>query len=149
MSQGGVGVGTMSHKRGRYESGWSRCGKEKGRVHVKSVWIITELSGTADENNLSTQNEEIEEEGCQLEHPQEDKEEELLQVEEELLSPLPIPGPSTQLTHLLNSPTLESECSSSTLVYKSTSQRLARCLGEHLETILEETFQERGTPESE
>ena len=37
MSQNGVGVGTMSHKCGRYESGWSRCGKKKRRVHVKSM----------------------------------------------------------------------------------------------------------------
>ena len=34
MSQSGVSVGTMSHKCERYESEWSRCGKEKKRVHV-------------------------------------------------------------------------------------------------------------------
>ena len=32
MSQGGVGVGTMSHKCGRYESGWSRCGNDESQV---------------------------------------------------------------------------------------------------------------------
>ena len=31
MNQGGVGVGTMSHKCERYESEWSKCEKkEKG-----------------------------------------------------------------------------------------------------------------------
>ena len=29
MSQSGVGVGTMSHERERYESEWSRCGKKR------------------------------------------------------------------------------------------------------------------------
>ena len=37
MSQGRVGVGIMSHKCERCESGWSRCGKKKRRVRVKSV----------------------------------------------------------------------------------------------------------------
>ena len=32
MSQGGVSVGTMSHKCGRYESGWSRCGNDESQV---------------------------------------------------------------------------------------------------------------------
>ena len=105
--------------------------------------------GTANNNNLSSHSEEIEEEWCLQEHPQEEEEEELLQVEEELLSPPPIPGPSTLLTHPPISLTLESEHNLSTLFYESMSDRLGRCLGEHLETILEETFQEKGTPEPE
>ena len=52
------GVGTMSHKCGKYETGWSKCGndesqvweiwnrvgkcgKKKGRVHMKSVQVVT------------------------------------------------------------------------------------------------------------
>ena len=34
-------MGTVSCKCERYESGWSRCGKKKGRVRVKSVRIVT------------------------------------------------------------------------------------------------------------
>ena len=34
MSQSGASVGVMSHKRERYESEWSKCGKKKKRVHV-------------------------------------------------------------------------------------------------------------------
>ena len=34
MSQSGVSVRTMSHKRERCESEWSECVKEKKRVHV-------------------------------------------------------------------------------------------------------------------
>ena len=37
MKQGGVSVGTVSHKCGKYETGWSKCGKKKGRVRMKSV----------------------------------------------------------------------------------------------------------------
>ena len=29
MSHGGVSVGTMSHKRERYESVWSKCGSDE------------------------------------------------------------------------------------------------------------------------
>ena len=29
MSHGGVSVGAMSHKRERYESEWSKCGKKE------------------------------------------------------------------------------------------------------------------------
>ena len=29
MSQGGVGVGTMSHKHERNESEWSKCGNDE------------------------------------------------------------------------------------------------------------------------
>ena len=29
VSQSGVGVGAMSHKRERYESEWSRCGMKR------------------------------------------------------------------------------------------------------------------------
>ena len=36
MKQGGVGVGMVSHKYGKYEIGWSRCGKKKGRVRMKT-----------------------------------------------------------------------------------------------------------------
>ena len=41
MSQGGVGVGTMSHECERYESGWSRC--EKKRKGVRMNRNITPL----------------------------------------------------------------------------------------------------------
>ena len=34
MSQGGVGVRTMGHKRERNESEWSKCENEKKRVHA-------------------------------------------------------------------------------------------------------------------
>ena len=37
VSQSGVRVRTMSHKCERYESEWSKCGKEKKRVCV-SWW---------------------------------------------------------------------------------------------------------------
>ena len=111
--------------------------------------LYRESSGTANDNKISQHNKEIEEEGCQLEHPQEEEEEDLLQVEEGLLSPLPIPGPSTLLICSPISPTLESERNLNTWFYESTSDRLGRHLGEHLETILEETFQEKSTLESE
>ena len=111
--------------------------------------LYRESSGTANDNKISQHNKEIEEEGCQLEHPQEEEEEDPLQVEEELLSPLPIPGPSTLVICSPISPTLESECNLNTWFYESTSDRLGRHLGEHLETILEETFQEKSTLESE
>ena len=29
MSHGGVSVGTVSHKCGGYESGWSKCGSDE------------------------------------------------------------------------------------------------------------------------
>ena len=74
-----------------------------------STWVLTELLGTADDNNLSQCTKETDEEGRQLEHPQEEEEEEPLQVDKELLSPLPIPGPSTLLICSPISPTLESE----------------------------------------
>ena len=35
MKQGGVSVGVMSHK----------CGKKKGRVHMKSVRVVTQIAG--------------------------------------------------------------------------------------------------------
>ena len=41
MKQGGVSVGMMSHKCGKYEIGWGKCGKKKGRVHMKSVRVVT------------------------------------------------------------------------------------------------------------
>ena len=34
MSHSGVIMGTMSQKCGKYESWWSKCEKEKKRVHV-------------------------------------------------------------------------------------------------------------------
>ena len=41
MKQGRVSVGTMSHKCGKYETGWGECGKKKGRVRMKSVRVVT------------------------------------------------------------------------------------------------------------
>ena len=43
MSQGGVGVGTMSHERERYESGWSRCEKKRKGVRMNRNNTILEL----------------------------------------------------------------------------------------------------------
>ena len=40
MSQSGAGVGTMSHKCGKYESEWSECEKKR----KESVWIVTNPS---------------------------------------------------------------------------------------------------------
>ena len=45
MKQGGVGVGTMSHKCEKYESGWGRCEKKRRRVRVKSVRVVTASRG--------------------------------------------------------------------------------------------------------
>ena len=47
MSQSGVGVGEMSHNRERYESGWSRCEKERRKESVYYVnrnrqWMFDE-----------------------------------------------------------------------------------------------------------
>ena len=44
MRQGGVSVGMMSHKCGRYETGWGKCGKKKGRVRMKSVRVVTQYT---------------------------------------------------------------------------------------------------------
>ena len=41
MKQGGVSVGMTSHKCGKYETGWGKCGKKKGRVRMKSVRVVT------------------------------------------------------------------------------------------------------------
>ena len=46
MKQGGVSVGMMSHKCGKYETGWGKCGKKKGRVHMKSVRVVTDPNMT-------------------------------------------------------------------------------------------------------
>ena len=32
VSHGGASVGTMSHKRGRYESWWSKCGNDESQM---------------------------------------------------------------------------------------------------------------------
>ena len=41
MKQGGVSVGMMSHKCEKYETGWGKCGKKKGKVRMKSVRVVT------------------------------------------------------------------------------------------------------------
>ena len=41
MKQGEVSVGMMSHKYGKYETGWGKCGRKKGRVRMKSVRVVT------------------------------------------------------------------------------------------------------------
>ena len=60
--------------------------------------------------------------------------------EEEELTPIPIPIPST--TH-------ESEQFSNEQSFKNMHYKLERHLSEHLETVIEEVFQERTTLESE
>ena len=42
MKQGGVSVRMVSHWCGKYETGWGKCGKKKGRVRMKSVRVVTE-----------------------------------------------------------------------------------------------------------
>ena len=53
MKQGGVSVGTVSHKCGNYETGWGRCGKKKGRVRMKSVRVVTRMQDNFEIHLLS------------------------------------------------------------------------------------------------
>ena len=72
------------------------------------------------------------------EQPSHKDSENRVEEEEEEEKPLPIPGP--QLTH-------ESEHFSNEQSLENTNYELERCLGEHLETVIEEAFKERTTPE--
>ena len=44
MKQGGASVGMMSHECEKYETGWGKCGKKKGRVRMKSVRVVTVMN---------------------------------------------------------------------------------------------------------
>ena len=57
MSHSGASVGAMSHKRDRYESEWSKCGKKKKRVRVnrnrlKSLQGCTGYNSSASSRSL-------------------------------------------------------------------------------------------------